>query len=504
MSNNFFPIKSGQDWSFDLIDETYSEIERIWTTKYGIPFYTNQIEIISSEQMLDAYAAVGLPIMYEHWSFGKEFVKQNELYRKGYRGLAYEIVINCNPCISYCMAENTMLMQTLVMAHAAFGHNSFFANNYLFKQWTDADSIIDYLVFAKSYIKKMEELHGSDRVEQILDAAHAIQRYGVDKYKRPPSMSVTEEREREKDRNAYIQKQLNVLWSTIPKAEKENIETDNETESFPSEPQENLLYFLEKKAPRLEPWEREILRIIRKIAQYFYPQMQTSLMNEGWASFWHYQLMHDMFEEGIIDQGAMLEFFESHTGVVFQPEFDQPYYSGINVYALGFAMFQDIKRMSDPEQCTEEDRKWFDWAGNGDWLGNITFAMKNFKDESFVSQYLSPKVARDFRLFNVYDDSNRTVYEITDISNDRCFRSLRQKLSAQYNIGYKIPDIQITNVDLWGDRTMELTHNMVNNLALEENSAKEVLRHISLLWGYDVKMSSVDDQTGSKKKSYTI
>ena len=230
MSDKLFPIKGGQDWSFELIDETYSRIEKMWEEKYGIPYYTNQIEIISSEQMLDAYAAVGLPIMYDHWSFGKEFVKQSEMYRKGYRGLAYEIVINSSPCISYCMAENTMLMQALVMAHAAFGHNSFFANNYLFKQWTDAESIIDYLVFAKGYIKKMEETHGVERVEQVLDAAHSIQRYGVDKYKRPPSMSVAEEKEREKDRNSYIQEQLNVLWSTIPKT-KDDVDEQEEEKS---------------------------------------------------------------------------------------------------------------------------------------------------------------------------------------------------------------------------------------------------------------------------------
>lgn len=504
MSDKLFPIKGGQDWSFELIDETYSRIEKMWEEKYGIPYYTNQIEIISSEQMLDAYAAVGLPIMYDHWSFGKEFVKQSEMYRKGYRGLAYEIVINSSPCISYCMAENTMLMQALVMAHAAFGHNSFFANNYLFKQWTDAESIIDYLVFAKGYIKKMEETHGVERVEQVLDAAHSIQRYGVDKYKRPPSMSVAEEKEREKDRNSYIQEQLNVLWSTIPKTKDDVDEQEEEKSKFPKEPQENLLYFIEKNAPRLESWEREIIRIVRKLAQYFYPQMQSSLMNEGWASFWHYQLMHDMLDAGIVDEGAMLEFFESHTGVVFQPDFDDPRYSGINVYALGFAMFMDIKRISDPNQCTEEDRKWFDWAGNDDWLGNVIFAMKNFKDESFVSQYLSPKVARDFKFFNVHNDSRMPVYEITDISNDRCFRSLRHKLSAQYNIGYRMPDIQITNVDVWGDRSMTLTHYMVNETLLDEKSLLQVLKHMTVLWGYTVILETVDYRTGVKIKTYKL
>ena len=95
----------------------------------NLDVYPNQLEIISSEQMLDAYSSLGMPLMYRHWSFGKRFVSEEKLYRKGQRGLAYELVINSNPCITYLMEENTMAMQALVTAHAAFGHNHFFKNN---------------------------------------------------------------------------------------------------------------------------------------------------------------------------------------------------------------------------------------------------------------------------------------------------------------------------------------------------------------------------------------
>ena len=110
--------------------------------------------MISAEQMLDAYSSIGMPVFYSHWSFGKRFVRDEKLYRKGYTGLAYEIVINSDPCISYIMEENTMTMQALVMAHAAFGHNHFFKNNYLFKEGTDAEGILDYLSFAKAYVAR--------------------------------------------------------------------------------------------------------------------------------------------------------------------------------------------------------------------------------------------------------------------------------------------------------------------------------------------------------------
>ena len=110
-------------------------------SELGLDIYPNQIEVITAEQMLDAYSSIGMPLFYKHWSFGKHFTQHEALYRQGLRGLAYELVINSSPCISYLMEENTATMQALVIAHAAFGHNHFFKNNYLFKQWTDAEGI---------------------------------------------------------------------------------------------------------------------------------------------------------------------------------------------------------------------------------------------------------------------------------------------------------------------------------------------------------------------------
>jgi stage V sporulation protein R len=129
---------AGADWDFDRVQRVYDAIAAIARTEMGLDTYPNQIEVITAEQMLDAYSSIGMPLMYKHWSFGKHFAADESLYSKGMRGLAYEIVINSSPCISYIMEENSMAMQTLVIAHAAFGHNHFFKNNSLFRQWTDA------------------------------------------------------------------------------------------------------------------------------------------------------------------------------------------------------------------------------------------------------------------------------------------------------------------------------------------------------------------------------
>ena len=190
-------ITSRTDWTPELIRLAYDEIEKIAREEMelepGVDFYPNSIEIISAEQMLDAYSSIGLPIHYNHWSFGKDFLKSSRSYQKGRSGLAYEIVINTNPCISYLMEENDMLMQTMVMAHAAIGHNAVFKNNECFKQWTNAGSIIDYMIFARDYIRQCEDRYGEEEVEMVLDAAHALAPHGVDKFKRRHQPKMTEE-----------------------------------------------------------------------------------------------------------------------------------------------------------------------------------------------------------------------------------------------------------------------------------------------------------------------
>jgi len=481
------PLSETSEWTFELIETYHKEIARI-AGKFGLDTYPVQLEIITAEQMMDAYASIGMPVVYNHWSFGKEFVTNEARYRKGQMGLAYEIVINSNPCIAYLMEENSMTMQALVIAHAAYGHNSFFKNNYLFTTWTSADSIIDYLLFAKNYIAHCEERYGEKQVEEILDSCHVLRNFGVDRYKRPSRLSMQEEQAKQKAREEYLQSQVNELWRKIPaKDESRNHKKDRH---FPKEPQENILYFIEKNAPFLEPWQREIVRIVRKIAQYFYPQRQTQVMNEGWATFWHYTLLNQLYDEGLVTDGFMIEFLQSHTNVIYQPAFDSKYYSGINPYALGFAMMTDIRRIC--EHPTDEDRHWFPDIAGSDWNKTLHFAMQNFKDESFIGQYLSPKVIRDFKLFSILDDHRESEMSITSIHNENGYQYIRQVLSEQYNLGSNEPNIQIYNVDRKGNRTLTLRHTQHHGMPLDK-SIDEVLKHVVRLWGFDVRLETLSE-----------
>jgi len=479
------PISESSEWTTDLINKYDQEIARV-AADFGLDTYPNQIEIISSEQMMDAYSSVGMPLGYHHWSFGKQFLNVERRYKRGHMGLAYEIVINSNPCIAYLMEENTMTMQALVIAHASYGHNSFFKGNYLFRTWTNADAIIDYLVFAKNYIAGCEKRYGVSEVESILDSCHALMNYGVDRYKRPPQLSNEEESLKQKEREEYLQSQINDLWRTIPVVEKQ--ESNTEEQRFPAEPQENLLYFIEKNAPLMEPWQREIVRIIRKVAQYFYPQRQTQVMNEGWATFWHYTILNKLYEEGLITDGFMIEFLQSHTNVVAQPPYNSPYYSGINPYTLGFAMMSDIRRIC--ENPTDEDKEWFPEIAGSDWQKTLDFAMRNFKDESFIAQFLSPKLIRDLKLFSVLDDDSHNTLEITAIHDDTGYRKIRRALVEHYNLSTREPNIEIYNVNLRGDRSLTLRHTLHDRKPLGE-STDEVLRHLARLWGFTVRMETV-------------
>ncbi|MDR3526585.1 MAG: SpoVR family protein [Rhizomicrobium sp.] len=494
MSNLLF---SEAEWDFATLDRTFKAIEEIALNDLGLDVYPNQIEIISTEQMLDAYSSLGMPLMYNHWSFGKLFAREDTMYRAGYSALAYEIVINSSPCISYLLEENNMTMQALVMSHAAFGHNHFFKNNYLFRQWTNAEGILDYLSFAKHYIAVCEERYGREDVESILDAAHALMDQGVFRYRRPPKPSKERQLEKRRLRVAYEAEAFNDLWRTLPAGTEPPsaplMPLDDETFNSDSKlPEENLLYFIEKNSPSLKGWQREILRIVRNMAQYFYPQRQTKVMNEGCATFVHYTIMNMLFDRGLISEGSLLEFMHSHTSVVFQPEFSDPRYNGLNPYALGYAMMDDIRRIA--EKPTEEDREWFpQLAGSGDWMAALKDAWANYRDESFIEQFLSPKLIRDFRLFALHDNASDAAYSVAAIHNEQGYRRVRTLLARQYDTGIADPNIQVTGADLKGDRTLFLEHKMHRGVPLHPATKEMVVAHIERLWGHEVVLEEVGD-----------
>lgn len=505
-------ITSRTDWTPEILERAWKEIEQIAIEELellpGRDLYTNQFEIVSAEQMLDAYSSIGLPIHYNHWSFGKDFMQQSKQYEKGRMGLAYEMVINSNPCVNLLMEENLAYMQIMVMAHAGIGHNSVFKNNVYFKEWTQAGSIIDYMLFARDYIKNCEERYGVREVEQVLDAAHALAPHGIDKFKRKHHPKLSEEQRLKKlmVEDERRQRELDIILkkTTIVDADEKGLMLD-EGEHFEEE-EENLLYYIMKKAPNLERWKREIIRIVYKVNQYFSPQGPTKTLNEGMATFCHTYIMSRLEEKGIIAPDAYMAYLVSHSGVVFQPSYDKKYYSGPNPYALGYNILKDVKRICEGGEwishskgkewvpITDEDREWFPHLIGKRWQDAIKEASFEHRDDSFIMQYLSPKVIRDMKLFTVAikydndDDEGAATAKVSEIHDYEGYANIRTALArSKERINY-VPQIVVEGADLEGDRTLYLRYEPFMGRELDESDANEVLSYLDDLWGYEVKL----------------
>ena len=289
------------------------------------------------------------------------------------------------------------------------------------------------------------------------------------------------------------------LWRTVPGAAPTREDADPNEEDMRERkrkmrlPEENLLYFLEKNSPKLKSWQRELLRIVRNVSQYFYPQRQTKLMNEGCATFVHYTIVNRLFDKGLISEGALLEILHSHANVVAQFDYDDPRFSGFNPYALGFAMMQDIRRIC--ETPTDEDREWFPAiAGRRDWPAVLRDVWANYRDESFIRQFLSPKLIRQFRMFALNDKASDSKVHVEAIHDAEGYRHVRSKLADSYDVGATDPDIQVIDADILGDRPLVLRHTMRKGVGLSDNGMDATLRHLRTLWGYDVR---VEEAVGS-------
>lgn len=496
MSKHTKYLATGSEWDVSLIEKAWPIIDRMGK-KYKWEGYNPQFEIITYDQMLEAYSTVGMPCCYDHWSYGRQYEHDKDQYKKGLKGLAYEMIINTDPAITYLMENNSACMQLLVMAHAAVGHNHFFKHNYLFKDWTDAKHILDYLTYAKRFIRKCEEKYGETVVENILDAAHSIKMFGIDKYQRR-STTIQKEKDKLLKRLEHQEKYFDLLFDDINTYNKTAQKTikkldllDDNIMPDQDKQDENLLYFIATKAEHLRPWMREILKIVSNIAQYFYPQYQDKVMNEGFASFVHYTLMYDLYEAGLISDGYMLEFFDSHSGVTFQPSYKSKYYSGVNPYALGFNIFKDIERIcKNPDS---EDKKLFPDIAGSDWNETVNYVVQNYKDETFVLQFLSPKVIKKMGLFAYHADEinynrffgyyQRTT-TITATEADEDYKHVKQALSRQYSLSEMIPTLEAHVEKTQISRRLILTHKMRHSAdTLEDINLRQTLDLLSLLWG---------------------
>lgn len=434
---------SGAEWDIPLLEKIWEEIDIIGK-EFGLDYPESSIEIVSFDQMIANCATHALPSLFNHWTFGLSELQSLQEYKKTGSGLAFEVVINTDPAIAYCQENNSATMQTLVMAHAVCGHGSFFKCNYMFKQFTNSSRILGYMDSYKEFLTECESRYGYQEVEYLLDACFVLQLHSFSTAPRAninledawemmvERLQYNEERDREEDKSLPRGKRDKSIVN------KDQIDALLHNDFYTA--QENILALICKQSRKLRPWQKRIVEGYCYMSQYFYPQYLTKVINEGWATFWHYQILKRMHDKGLLNDSSWLEMIDSHCSVVYQPDYSPQ----MNPYALGFAMFMDIKRMSeDPD---EEDKKLFPTIAGGDWLENVKYAMENYNDSSFIMQYLSPKVVKKLNLMRLdvsttKRGSHNDYYDVLATSDEQDLHAIREALAQSTTMDHMRPRI---------------------------------------------------------------
>lgn len=425
----------------------YNEKIEALAREKGLDFYPQEFELCSYEDMIGYEAYMGMPSRYPHWSFGKAYERKKTFYRYNLTGLPYEMVINSNPCLAYLMKDNTLLLQVLTMAHV-YGHNDFFKNNRLFKMGTRAE---DTLEMFKTHADKIRSYIadpsiGYARVERILDAAHSI-RYQTTRIVGEKRLSRQEQKER-------------IISQFMPKPSEHPLLDDRKKEMLPDldkiplVPEEDLLLFLYEYAP-LKDWEKDILMMVREESLYFLPQIETKIMNEGWASYWHYQILNSLD----LPTGLHLEFLKRHNQVI------APLEGGINPYHLGFRMFEKLAQKSDDPDFIFKVRE-------------------QERDASFLRRYFDIGLCKELNLFQ-FRKSGKD-YIVSEIADEEGFEKIKETLIASVGMN-SIPNIRVMEVGR--HNTLVLEHEW-DGRELNLEYAHNTVKHIAALWGGKVRLKT--------------
>jgi len=454
--------------------------------RFGLNCYPQEFEICDHNEMLGYMAFSGMPARYSHWSFGKSFERQKTMYEHGASGLPYEMVINSNPCLAYLMRDNSLLLQILTIAHV-YGHNDFFANNFTFTSAFDAKYTLEMF---KSNARRIDHYMedpsiGIEAVEGILDHAHALQ-YQVCK-----NLAIKQLGQGELAKRKWegAQHPDDPYRNIHPKREYHapNIQT------FPVEPVEDLLSFIADYNPYLPSWKKDLLKIVEKEMRYFIPQMETKIMNEGWASYWHHRILNELK----LDHGLHLEFIVSHNQVL------RPHPGGLNPYHLGFILWHDIERRWNKGNTGREltdDRPSMDVStlNENDTPGRkkIFEIRESDRDTSFLRRFLTPEIMREAHLFQHEKRGKDRV--VTKIADDESWQQIRDTLIAQVGSG-SIPIIKVIDADFGKNRTLYLKHEHDGRDLLLEY-AEHTLKHVKALWEREVVLETILNQKKSLVK----
>ena len=430
---------------------------------FGLDFYPMRYEICPSE-IIYTFGAYGMPTRFSHWSFGKQFHKMKLQYDFGLSKI-YELVINSNPCYAFLLDSNSLIQNKLIVAHV-LAHCDFFKNNIRFQN-TKRD-MVESMAATAERIRQYEIDHGKREVEMFLDAVLAIEEHIDPALLRPASTIILEDEEEEVK---PVISPYDDLWNLDKQASKKENKT-KKYKKFPPQPQKDLLLFIQQYSRELEDWQRDILTMMREEMLYFWPQLETKIMNEGWASYWHQRILREMD----LTAGESIEFAKLNAGVV------QPSRTSINPYYLGLKIFEDIEeRFNNP---TEEMKRRGVEPGSG---RQQMFEVREVEaDISFLRNYLTKDLVmrEDMYLFQKQGKDYKIV--------DKDWTHVRDQLvNMRVNGGF--PYITVNDGDYLRNGELYLKH-WYEGIELDVKYLEKVMPYIYQLWGRGVHMETMVEE----------
>jgi len=440
-----------------------STLEHIWEVarKFGLDPFPTRFEIVPATVMYEI-GSYALPGRYSHWTFGKAYHRMKTMYDFGLSKI-YEVVINTNPAYGFLLETNSPLQNKLVMAHV-LGHVDFFKNNAYFSRTNRR--MVESASGHYGRMTDYEFKYGRKTVESLLDAVLSIEEHIDPNFfiKRENNMPPRKELE-------VVEGRYDDLWKIGEKRKVE--EPKDERPRGDALPEKDIVSYIMRNSPHLQPWQRDVVAMIHEEMEYFVPQMQTKIMNEGWASYWHSRIMRELD----LNDSDHLEFAELHSGVV------SPHKGQLNPYYLGYKIFEDIERRWD--NPTEEERKVFGREPGGG-RAKIFEVREMENDVSFLRNYLTEELCTDLDLF-VFELIDEEAWTITD---KRWERVRDQLVANMTNFGF--PYIEVTDGDYNGNRELFLRHSY-EGTELDTRYARKTLEHVYSLWGRPVHLETIID-----------
>jgi len=445
------------------LERAIAEITEI-AKGFGLDFYPMRYEVCPAD-IIYTFGAYGMPTRFSHWSFGKAFYRMKLQYDLNLSKI-YELVINSNPCYAFLLDGNSLIQNKLIVAHV-LAHCDFFKNNARFSN-TNRD-MVESMAASSERIRQYEMKYGKEAVEATLDACLAIQEHIDPSLIRPKLRWKREQDDGQRSGKSERNTPYDDLWR-LDSQGKDAQDAGKPAKRFPPQPEKDLILFIMEYSTVLEDWQRDILTIIRDEMLYFWPQLETKIMNEGWASYWHMRILRELD----LTEAETIEFAKLHSAVV------QPSPTSINPYHLGLKIFEDIEhRWDNPTQ--EEIERFGRKPGQG--RAKIFEVREVDSDISFIRNYLTKDLVTKLDLYLFGKQGNEWVV------TEKSWEQVRDGLAnARVNGGF--PYITVQDGDHLRAGELYLKHHF-EGLELDMKYVEKTLPYVHTLWGKNVHLETV-------------